>query len=121
MPFDKLKYPEELWEERRKGVAESLRPISIKELVVTLKQHEEEFVGDPWRDEFVRLIQELPHASFYLAIPQKDIVVYYCRDADFGVWVLPGSGSGPLDEAGKRLMKEAIEGSPSGHKFGGKK
>ena len=121
MPFDKLKYPEELWEERRKGVEESLRPVSIKELAVTLKQHEEEFVGDPWRDEFERLIQEQPHASFYLAIPQKDIVVYYCRDADFGVWVLPGSGSGPLDETGKRLMKEAIEGSLSGHKFGGKK
>ena len=45
MPFDKLKYPEELWEERRKGVAESLRPISIKELVVTLKHHEEEWKG----------------------------------------------------------------------------
>ena len=121
MPFDKLKYPEELWEERRKGVAESLRPISINELVITLKQHEEEFVGDPWRDEFVRLIQELPYASFYLAIPQKDIVVYYCRDADFGVWVLPGSGSGPLDETGKRVMKEAIDGSRSGRKIGEKK
>ena len=121
MPFDKLKYPEELWEERRKGVADSLRAISIKELVVTLKQHEEEFVGDPWRDEFVRLIEEQPQASFYLAIPQKDIVVYYCHDADFGAWVMPGSASGPLDEAGKRMMREAIEGSLSGHKLGGKR
>jgi hypothetical protein len=34
---------------------------------------------------------------------------------------LPGSGSGPLDETGKQLMKEAIEGSLSGHKFGGKR
>lgn len=121
MPFDKLMFPEELWEERRKRVAQSLRPISVKELVVTLKQHEEEFVGDPWRDEFERLIQEQPHASFYLAIPQKDIVVYYCRDTDFGVWVMPGSGSGPLDERGKRVMKEVIEGSLSGRKIGGKK
>ena len=119
MPFDELKYPEELWEERRKGVAESLRPVSLKELVVTLKQHEEEFVDDPWRDEFVRLMQEQPHAPFYLAIPQKDIVVYYCRDADFGVWVMPGTGMGPLDENDKRLMKQAIEGSLSGHRLGG--
>ncbi len=121
MPFDKFVDMETLSEERRKSVADSLRPITLKELVVTLKQHEEEFVGDPWRDEFVRLMQEQPHASFYLAIPQKDIVVYYCRDADFGVWVVPGSGSGPLDEAGKRVMKEAIEGSHSGHKLGGKR
>ena len=121
MPFDKLKHPEELWKERRKGVQESLATISADELKKIVKQHEEEFVGDPWRDEFLRLIAEQPQASFYRAVPQKDAVVYYCRDADFGVWVLPGSGSGPLDETGKRLMKEAIEGSLSGHKFGGKK
>jgi len=117
MPFDKLKYPEELWKERRKGVQESLATISADELKKIVKTHEEEFVDDPWRDEFLRLIAEQPQASFYRAVPQKDAVVYYCRDADFGVWVLPGSGMGPLDEAGKRLMKEAIEGSPAGPKF----
>lgn len=120
MPFDKLKQPEELWEERRKAVAESLRPVSLEELSVTLKQHEDEFVGDPWRDEFERLVREQPHAIYYLAIPETGIVVYYCRDTDFGVWVVPGSGSGPLDETGKRVMKEAIEGSLSGHKPGRK-
>ena len=108
MPFDKLKLPEELSAERRKRVAESLRTISLAELVVTLKQHEEEFVGNPSRDEFLRLMQEQPQATFYQAIAQDDVVVYYCRDADFGVWVVPNSGIGPLDETGKRLMKEAI-------------
>jgi hypothetical protein len=121
MPFDKLKYPEELWEERRKRVQESLEPISMKELIVTLKQHEEEFVDNPSRDEFLRLMQEQPQASFYRAIAQEDIVVYYCRDADFGVWVLPNSGMGPLDATGKRIMKEAIESPLSGAKIGVKK
>jgi hypothetical protein len=121
MPFDKLKYPEELWEERRKRVEESLQAVSMAELVVTLKQHDEEFVDDPWRDEFLRLMQEQPQASFYRAIAQKDVVIYYCRDADFGVWVVPGSGMGPLDETGKRIMKEAIAGSFSGRKIGEKK
>ena len=32
MPFDKLKYPDELWKERRKGVQESLATISVDEL-----------------------------------------------------------------------------------------
>jgi hypothetical protein len=121
MPFDKLKYPDELWAERRKCVAESLRPVSMEELLVTLKQHQEEFVDDPWRDEFLRLMQEQPQASFYLAIPQKDVLVYYCRDADFGVWVMPDTGMGPLDATAKRVMKEAIEGSLSGKKIGGQK
>jgi hypothetical protein len=121
MPFDKLKYPEELWEERRKAVQESLQTISIDELKKIAKEHEEEFVDDPWRDEFLRLIAEQPRASFYHAVPQEGADVLYCRDADFGIWVLPGSGSGPLDANGKRLMKETIEGSSSGQKIGGKK
>jgi hypothetical protein len=121
MPFDKLKYPEELWEERRKAVRESLRVITIDELEDILRQHEEEFIGNPWRDEFLRLMREQPQASFYFALPQQDAVVYYCRDADFGVWVLPNSGMGPLDATGKRIMKEAIESPLSGAKIGVKK
>lgn len=121
MPFDKLKHQEELWEERRKAVAESLETISIDELRTILKEHEEEFIGDPLRDDFVRLMEEQPHASFYRAVPQEGAVVYYCREADLGVWVLPGCGMGPLDITGKRLMKEATEGSLSSRKFGGKK
>ena len=108
MPFDKFKMPEELWEERRKRVEKSLRVISVEELLVTLSQHEEEFVGNPSREQFLRLMQEQPQPTFYQAIAQDDVVVYYCRDADFGVWVVPGSGMGPLDETGKCLMKEAI-------------
>jgi hypothetical protein len=121
MPFDKLKLPDELWEERRKAVQETLEITSIDELKKIAKEHEDEFVNDPWRDEFLRLIAEQPQASFYRAAPEKGIVVYYCRDADFGIWVLSGSGMGPLDANGKRLMKEVIEGSFSGQKIGGKK
>ena len=121
MPFDKFKTAEELWKERRQGVEASLQPISVNELKTILKQHEDQFVGDPWRDEFLRLIEEQPHASFFRATPQENVVVFYCQDADFGVWVVADSGSGPLDETGKRLMKEAIQGPASGHKTGGKK
>jgi hypothetical protein len=110
MPFDKLKLPEEVWEERRKKLQESLRTISIAELNKIAKEHEEEFVGDPWRDEFLRLVTEQPHASFYYAVPEQGIEVFYCRDADLGIWVWSGRGMGPLDANGKRLMKEAISG-----------
>ena len=71
MPFDKLEYPDELWEERRKGVQESLQPISVTELKKIAKQHEEEFLDDPWRDEFLRLIETQPQAAFYQATAQK--------------------------------------------------
>jgi hypothetical protein len=118
MPFDKLKYPKELWEDRRKGVEASLQAISVDELKKIVKQHEEEFLFDPSRDEFLHLITEQPQARFYCAMPEEDIVVYYCQDADFGVWVVPGCGIGPLDATSKRLMKEIIESSFSGRKIG---
>lgn len=119
MPFDKFVDLPELLKERRQGIQQSLRSISIEELNKIAKQHEDEFVGDPWREEFLRLMAEHPHASFYHAVPQKDIEVLYCRDEDFGLWVVPGTGSGPLTEQNKRLMKEAIEGPVSGRKAGG--
>jgi len=118
MPFDKFVGIQTLHEERRKHILESLRSISIDELRKLAKEHQEEFVDDPWRDEFLRLMVERPHASFYHAVPQEDIEVLYCRDEDFGLWVLPGSGMGPLDDQGKRYMKEAIELFRSGAKIG---
>jgi len=118
MPFDKFVEMPAVWEERRKRVQESLRSISIDELRKIAKEHQDEFLDDPWRDKMLRLIEQRPAASFYHAMPEENVVVVYCRDEDFGLWILPGSGMGPLDETSKRLMKEAIEGLVSGRKFG---
>jgi hypothetical protein len=116
MPFDKFVGLSIVWEERRKNVRESLRSISIDELRKLAREHQDEFVDDPWRDKLLRLLEERPQASFYQAVPQEDIVVIYCRDEDFGLWILPGSGMGPLDETGKRHIREAITLGASGEK-----
>jgi len=108
MPFDKFVDIETIQEERRKHILKSLRSISIDELRKLAKEHQDEFVDDPWRDKMLRLIEERPQASFYHAVPEDNIAVVYCRDEDFGLWILPGSGMGPLDETGKRHIKEAI-------------
>ncbi len=116
MPFDKFVDMPTVWEERQKHMRESLRSISIDELRKLAKEHQDEFVDDPWRDKLLRLIEERPQASFYHAVPQENVVVVYCRDEDFGLWILPGSGMGPLDETGKRHIKEAITLAASGEK-----
>ena len=108
MPFDKFVDSETLQEERRKHIRKSLRSISIDELRKLAKEHEDEFVDDPWRDKLLRLIEERPQASFYHAVPQENVIVIYCRDEDFGIWILLGSGMGPLPEDGKRHVKEAL-------------
>ena len=75
MPFDKFVDIETIQDERRKHVLESLRSISIDELRKLAKEHQDEFVDDPWRDKLLRLIEERPQASFYHAVPQENVVV----------------------------------------------
>jgi len=108
MPFDKLKYPAELLEERRKAIQKSIRPIGVDELTKIAREHDDEFVENPARGELQRLVAENPHGSFFHAVAQPDVEILYCRDTDFGIWVVPGRGIGPLDQTGKNAMKEAI-------------
>jgi len=116
MPFDKFLDIQTITEARRQAIQQSLRTVSIDELNKIAKDHLEEFPDDPWREKFLRLIAEHPDGSFYHAVLQEGVVIVYCRDDDFGLWILPGSGMGPLPEQGKRHMKEAIAAPPSGRK-----
>jgi len=108
MPFDNFGDIQTITEARRKEIQECLRSISVDELNKIAKDHLEEFLDDPWREKFLRLIAEHPDGSFYHAVLAEGFVIVYCRDEDFGLWILPGSGMGPLPEDAKRQVKEAI-------------
>ena len=116
MPFDKFIDIETLNEERRKAAHESLQSMTLAELRKVPKELSD-FEGDPWRENFVRLIAAHPRASFYRAVPQEGVIILYCPGEDTGVWFLRGgriSGMGPLPERAKRYMKEAIAAPFSG-------
>ena len=115
MPFDKFVDMETLSEERRRAVQESLESMTVAELRKLVKELSD-FEGDPWREDFVRVIEERPEASFYRAVTQEGAIILYCPGDDTGVWFLPGSGMGPLPEQAKRHMKEAIAAPVSGRK-----
>ena len=107
MPFEKFDL-EALTKERRKAIAKSIRTVSTEEL----KKIGEEifrFAEDPWREAFFRFIAENPGASFHHAVTSDNVNIVYCRDKDKGMWFLPGSGMGPLQARGKKVMKEMIE------------
>ena len=107
MPFDKFDL-EELTKERRKAIAKSIRTVDTEEL----KKIGEEifrYAEDPWREAFFRFIAENPGASFHHAVTSDNVNIVYCRDKDKGMWFLPGSGMGPLQARGKKVMKEMIE------------
>jgi hypothetical protein len=109
MPFEKFDL-ENLDKERRKAIAKSTRTISVEELK-SLGAELFRFADDPWRETFFRFIAENRGATFHHATTSDGINIVYCRDKDKGMWFLPGSGLGPLQGTGRRIMKDMITGA----------
>lgn len=108
MAFEKFNI-ENLDKERRKAIAQSLRTINVEEL----KKIGEEifhYADDPWREAFFRFIAENSGATFHHAVMSDGVNIVYCRDHDKGMWFLPGSGMGPLQATGRKVLKDIIEG-----------
>jgi len=86
MPFDKFVDMETLSEERRKAIQGSLETMSVADLRQIVKELSD-FEGDPWRENFVSVIEAHPEASFYRAVTQGGAVVLYCPGEDTGCLV----------------------------------
>jgi len=108
MAFEKFDL-ETLDKERRKAIAKSIRTTSIEELK-KLGEEIFHYVDDPWRETFFRFIAENAGATFHYAVTSDGVHIIYCRDNDKGMWFLPGTGKGPLQARGRKIMKEMIAG-----------
>jgi hypothetical protein len=108
MPFDKFMNIEAVQEQRRDAVHQSVREITPEELKKLTKENLSDFEGDPWQANFLRMIEEHPQGSFYHAVTREGAIVLYSSDEDAGVWVLPGSGMGPLPDEAKGDVRAAI-------------
>src|SRR5215217_2395564 len=111
MAFDKFVDFETLTKERRAAIAKSIRSISTEEL----KQIGEKlfaYAGDPWRDGYYRFLAENPAGTYHHAVTHDGVNLLYCRDKDKGIWFLPGRGFGPLQETGRKAMKELSGAAP---------
>ena len=109
MPFEKFDL-ENLNKERRKAIAQSIRPIDVAELKKLGEEIFFRYTDDPWRERFFRFIAENPGSAFHHAVTSDGVNILYCRDKDKGMWFLPGSGMGPLQARGREIMKEMIVG-----------
>ncbi len=101
---------EEITEERRKALAESIHSISIKELTA-LGEKLFPFHDHPWRATFFDFLAENPHANFYYGTTQDHVHVIYCQERDKGLWFLPLGGMGPLRKGGLKILKELSAGA----------
>ena len=104
MPFEKFDL-ENLDKERRKAIAKSIRTVSVEELKA-MGEEIFRYADDPWREAFFQFIAENRGATFHHGITSDGVNIVYCRDKDKGMWFLPGSGIGPLQATGRKIMKE---------------
>ena len=96
-------------EARRKSIAETIQPISLDEMK-TLGEQLFPFLDHPWRQEYFLFLQQNPAGRFYHATTNDKIEILYCHDQSRGIWFMPGSGMGPLQEAGLKVMEETVGG-----------
>jgi len=107
MPFEKYDL-ENLDKERRKAITKTIRTIDVEELK-KLGNEIFHFADDPWREAFFGFIAENPGCTFHHAVTNDGVNLVYCRDKDKGMWFISGQGMGPLQQKGRRFMKETIE------------
>jgi hypothetical protein len=75
----------------------------------TVEQDIFPYADDPWRDRFVDFVEANASASFYHAITDDGFHVVYCHTKQKGIWFIPGTGLGPLQEKGLATMKKIVE------------
>ncbi|MGV3531261.1 MAG: hypothetical protein ACO1QR_02750 [Chthoniobacteraceae bacterium] len=100
---------DELTEERSTAIKKSIRTISLDELNA-LGEGLFPYTDHPWREAFFSFLAQNPTGTFHHATTHDRVHIIYCSDKDKGLWFTPGSGLGPLQEKGRRILKEIIEG-----------
>lgn len=100
---------DELNEARRQSIADTIHPIGVEELK-SLGDALFPQVDHPWREKFLGFLTENAGATFHHATTHDRIHIIYCGAKDKGMWFMPGSAVGPLQEKGLKALKEIVSG-----------
>ncbi len=95
-------------EDRRKAVEESIRPATIEELRA-LGRERFPSASDPWSESYKAFLDEHPKGDYYRAETHEGAELVYCRDAEKGIWFLPGRGMGMMQPKGLKLMAGIVD------------
>jgi hypothetical protein len=98
---------EEILNRRREAVIKSIRPINTVE-VVALGESLFPFHDNPWREQFFGFLTEHPNATFYHADLPDGAKLLYCHTHKRGIWFIPGSGVGIIQEKGLDMLSEIV-------------
>ena len=100
---------EEVTEDRRKAIATTIKVISIEDLKA-LGEDLFPYHDHPWRATFYDFLAENAGATFHHATTHDPVHIIYCHAKEKGMWYIPGSGMGPLQAKGLKVLKSIVEG-----------
>jgi hypothetical protein len=101
-------WPDNTMENRRVVVRKTIRPATLDELK-QLGAKRFPIVTDPWCERFNTFLTEHRAGKFYLAESPEGAEIAYCRDANQGVWFLPGKGMGVIQPKGLQMLAEIVD------------
>ena len=107
MPPENLNM-DELTEARREAIEKSIHTIGAQELKA-LGEGLFPYVDHPWREKFFSFVEANAGSTFYHASTHDRVHVIYWPTEDKGMWFMPGSGMGPMQPKGLKVLKEIVE------------
>ena len=106
MPSEDLNM-DELTEARREAIEDSIHTVDAHELK-SLGEGLFPYVDHPWREKFFAFVDANANATFYHATTHDRVHIIYCPVGEKGMWFMPGSGMGPLQPKGLKVLKEIV-------------
>ncbi|HEY3901721.1 MAG TPA: hypothetical protein VGM54_24120 [Chthoniobacter sp.] len=94
-------------EARRKAVEKTIKSIHVEE-IRTLIDEIFPYHDDPYRERFSEFLKENSGCSFFHATTNDPVHILYCSGKDKGIWFLPGSGVGVLQEKALSILKDIV-------------
>jgi hypothetical protein len=94
--------------DQRKTIHESICVINAEEMK-TLEEEIFPFKQDLWHDRYRKFMEENAGETFFYAAINDATRILYCYGKQRGIWFLPNSGVGILQEPALKVLKEIVE------------
>lgn len=101
-------WPDHTLENRRRMVCKTIRRATLEELK-TFGMENFPVITDPWCERYNRLLTDHAKAHFYRASTPEGAEIVYCRETGSGMWFLPDSGMGIIQERGLKVLAEIVD------------
>ncbi|HSI65412.1 MAG TPA: hypothetical protein VLE43_19960 [Candidatus Saccharimonadia bacterium] len=95
-------------EVRRQALADTVQPATIEELRA-MGEKFFPFLDHPWRRQYFQFLDDHPDSKYFRASTDDGVGVLYCEEHNRGIWFIPGSGIGILQETGLKAMSEIVQ------------